>query len=144
MNDSEYAPLLLSTPEMVDAFWPQVEPLLAGAPVTTEYPVSVLYDAVKRKDMNVFVVYKMVELIPTVELVVLMAPALYPNLPTMVILTVAGKNLLKFARMFWEPLKGWIKMNGMKAIDAYVPERMEALMKRLGLSRETIHVRTCI
>jgi hypothetical protein len=130
-------PLLLSTQEQLMTYWPQIEPLLAGAPIAEEYPPDKLLQAACMSQMFLFVVLDE----QTVELVVVIAPAPSESLPTMNIVTVAGKNLRKHINDYWDYFKGWCIMNGARAIDAYVPDRMEGFVEKLGLKRETVHVR---
>lgn len=138
MQTKEAKPLLLSTQELLATYWPQVEPLLASAPVAEEFPPETILKAALAGQMFMFVVL----LGDDVELVVVLAPTPSDTLPVMTIVAVAGTTLRKYTRKFWEFFKGWCYMNGARAIDAYVPERMEGFMeKELGLKRETVHVR---
>lgn len=130
-------PLLLSTQQQLMTYWPQVEPLLASAPVAEEYPPDKILQAAMAGQMFMFVVLDD----QNVELVMLLAPAPSETLPTMNIVTVAGKNLRKHINDYWDYFKGWCIMNGARAIDAYVPDRMENFVEKLGLKRETVHVR---
>lgn len=142
MLAQEAKPLLLSTQEQLLAYWPQVEPLLASAPITEEYPPDVIMRAALAGQMFLFVVVKETVDGPVVELVVVLSPTPSETLPVMTIVTVAGKNLRTWAHKYWDFFKGWCFMNGARAIDAYVPERMEGFMeKELGLKKETVHVR---
>lgn len=137
MTQQRSRPLMLSTQELLGAYWPQVEPLLAASPIAEEFPPDAIRQSVLAGQMFVFVL----EESTVVELVVVVTATPSPTLPVMTILTVAGKNLRKNTRLFWDYFKGWCFINGARAIDAYVPERMEAFMENLGLKRETVHVR---
>lgn len=131
-------PLMLSTQELLAAYWPQVEPLLATAPISEEFSPAGIKQAALAGQMFIFVLLQGTD----VELVLVVTPTPSELLPVMTIVTVAGKNLRKNVRHFWEYFKGWCFINGARAIDAYVPERMEGFMeKELGLKRETVHVR---
>ena len=139
---AEAKPLMLSTQEMLGAYWPQVAPLLASAPIAEEFPPDAILKAALAGQMFVFVVKEETLDGPLVKLVVVLAPVPSDTLPVMTIVTVAGTSLRKFVRMYWDFFKGWCYMNGARAIDAYVPDRMEGFMeKELGLKRETVHVR---
>lgn len=141
MTEPTHSPLLLSTVELIEAYWPQVEPLLASGPASEEYPPEAVLQAVLRGQMRIFVVKENTN-VPKVELAVLLAPSPSETLPAVNIITIAGKNMRKHLRRFWPMFKGWCYMNGARAIDAYVPERMEEFVqKELGLKRETVHVR---
>lgn len=130
-------PLLLSSQQQVMTYWPQIEPLLASAPVMEEYTTDKILQAVTSSQMFLFVILDE----QNVELVVLLAPSTSESFPTINIITVAGKNLRKHIKDYWDYFKGWCVMNGARAIDAYVPDRMEGFVEKLGLKRETVHVR---
>lgn len=130
-------PLLLSTQQQIMTYWPQIEPLLASAPVTEEYTTDNIYQALISSQMFMFVVLKGSD----VEFVMLISATPSELFPVVNIITVAGKNLRTHIKEYWEYFKGWCVMNGARAIDAYVPERMEKLLEPLGLKRETVHVR---
>lgn len=118
-------------------YWPQIEPLLASAPVMEEFTTDSIYQALLSSQMFMFVILKESD----VELLVLFAATPSEIFPIVNIITVAGKNLRTNIEEYWEYFKGWCIMNGARAIDAYVPERMEKLLEPLGLKRETVHVR---
>lgn len=130
-------PLLLSTQQQIMTYWPQIEPLLASAPVMEEYTVDSIYQSLISSQMFMFVILKESD----VEFVMLIAATPSEQFPVVNIITVAGKNLRTQIKEYWEYFKGWCVMNGARAIDAYVPERMEKLLEPLGLKRETVHVR---
>lgn len=130
-------PLLLSTQQQIMTYWPQIEPLLASAPVMEEFTTDSIYQALLSSQMFMFVILKESD----VELLVLFAATPSEIFPIVNIITVAGKNLRTNIEEYWEYFKGWCIMNGARAIDAYVPERMEKLLEPLGLKRETVHVR---
>ena len=134
-------PLFLN-PDNLEFFWPQVEPLLAKAPIVIEYPVEFIKKGVLSEELFLLTFITESSDGPVVELAVLIAPTLSPILPGMTIVSVVGRNLRLFAGQFWEYFKGWCYMNGARAIDAYVPERMvEFMVNELGLTKETVHVR---
>lgn len=118
-------------------YWPQIEPLLASAPVMEEYTIDSIYQSLISSQMFMFVILKESD----VEFVMLIAATPSEQFPVVNIITVAGKNLRTQIKEYWEYFKGWCVMNGARAIDAYVPERMEKLLEPLGLKRETVHVR---
>ena len=137
-QEAETRPLILSTQELLNAYWPQVEPLLASAPVAKEVSTDAIFKAALAGQMLIFV---FITENSDVELALVVASVPSDVLPVVNIITVAGKNLRKHTGKFWEFFKGWCYMNGARAIDAYVPERMEGFMEELGLKKETVHVR---
>ena len=137
--ERETKPVMLSTQELLGAYWPQVEPLLASAPISKEFSTDAIFKAVLAGQMFIFAA---ITEAAEVELVLVLAPVPSDAFPVINIIAVAGKNLRKNTKKYWEFFKGWCFMNGARAIDAYVPERMEGFMdKELGLKKETTHVR---
>lgn len=141
MQASKNKPVLLSTQEQLLAYWPQIEPLIASAPVAEELTPEKIYQAALAAQMFIFVFVKETIDVDEVELVLVVAPTSSDVLPGVNIITVAGKNLKQHVSDFWEYFKGWCVMNGARAIDAYVPDRLVGFVEKLGLKRETVHVR---
>jgi len=139
--DNKSKPLLLSTQVQVATYWPQIEKLLLTAPISEEFTPDAVLQAVLAGQMLVFAFIKETEDGEEVELAMVLSKTPSETLPVMTIITVAGKNLKQHINEFWEFFKGWCVMNGARAIDAYVPERMVQLLEPLGLKRETVHVR---
>lgn len=141
MDNKQTKLLLLSTQQLILAYWPQIEPLLASAPVAEELTTEGIKEAALTGRMFIFVAVT-VEDVPEVELMMLLAPSPSETYPVINILTVAGKKLRKNIRAYWKHFQSWCFVNGARAIDAYVPERMEKFLeKELGLKKETVHVR---
>lgn len=141
MQADKSKPVLLLTQEQLATYWPQIEPLLANAPVTEEYSTEDILRLALVHQMLIFAFVKETIDGNTVELVLVCSVTPSDTLPVVTIVTVAGKNLKQHINEFWEYFKGWCVMNGARAIDAYVPDRMEQLLEPLGLKRETVHVR---
>ena len=137
METNNSKPLMLSTQELLVAYWPQVEPLLASAPISEEFPPEAIYRAVLAVQMFMFAFVKETD----VEMVLVFSATPSETLPVMTVIAVAGKNLKAIADEYWEYFKGWCIMNGARAIDAYVPDRMVKYVETLGLQKETVHVR---
>ena len=134
-------PVFLLTQVLLATYWPQVEPLLASAPIAEEYPPDALLQMALAGQVTLLAIIKETEDGPTVELVVVIMGIPSETNPVMNIVTVAGRNLRQHIRDYWEYFQGWCVMNGARAIDAYVPDRMERFVEKLGLKRETVHVR---
>lgn len=137
METKRNKPLQLSTQELLATYWPQVEPLLAQSPISEEFSPDAIYDAVLAGQMFIFAFLNEAE----VELVLVLAITPSETLPVVNIVTVSGKNLRKHIRDYWDFFQGWCAMIGARAIDAYVPDRMEGFVEKLGLKKETVHVR---
>lgn len=134
-------PVFLLTQVLLATYWPQVEPLLASAPISEEYPPDALLQMALAGQVTLLAIVKENEDGPTVELIVVIMGVPSETNPVMNIVTVAGRNLRQHIRDYWEYFQGWCVMNGARAIDAYVPDRMEGFVEKLGLKRETVHVR---
>lgn len=141
MQTKQTKPVLLSTQVLLATYWPQIEPLLASAPVAEEFPPESILQMALTGQMFVFAIVKEDVDGDTVELVVVLAPVPSDTNPAINIVTVAGRNLRQHIRDYWEYFQGWCVMSGVRAIDAYVPDRMEGFVEKLGLKRETVHVR---
>lgn len=141
MQDNKSRPVLLSTQEQLNAYWPQIEPLLANAPVMEELSTETIYQAALISQMLIFVFIKETEEGDEVQLVLVVSIVPHEKLLTVNIITVAGKDLRQHTSDFWDYFKGWCVMNGARAVDAYVPDRLVGFVEKLGLKRESVHVR---
>lgn len=138
----ETKPVLLSTPQMIEAYWPQVAPLIAAAPVAEEFPPEVIKQLVHMGKMFCFVFTTDDVDGPTVHFTLIGAATPSDTYPVVNVICVAGKNIKGHINQHWDHFKGWCYMNGARAIDAYVPERMVKFTeKELGLKKESVHVR---
>ena len=131
-------PKLLATPELVNAYWPQIEPLLASAPIAEDLHPHDIFERAVTGNLLIFV-FEVEE--GVAELAMVLAPNPSISQPGYTIVTIAGKDLKKYINQFWAEFQGWCTMNGARAIDAYVPERMEGLVEKLGFKRKSVHVR---
>ena len=142
MLTKQTKPVLLSTQVLLATYWPQIEPLLASAPVAEEHAPDKILELALAGQLFVFAIVKETLDGDEVELVVVLAPVPSDTLPVMTVVVVAGKNLRRHIRDYWDFFQGWCVMSGARAIDAYVPDRMEGFVEKLlGLKRETVHVR---
>lgn len=134
-------PVLLSTQVLLATYWPQIEPLLLNAPVSEEFTPEAILQAILAGQMSAFAFIKETEEGHVVELVAILTATQSETFPVITLVTIAGKNLRQHAADFWEFFKGWCVMNGARAIDAYVPDRLVGFVEKLGLKKETVHVR---
>ena len=141
MQTKQTKPVFLTTQVLLAAYWPQIEPLLASAPIAEEFQPDALFQMALAGQVTILTIVKENEDGDTVELVVVITGVPSETNPVMNIVTVAGRNLRQHIKDYWEYFQGWCVMNGARAIDAYVPDRMEGFVEKLGLKRETVHVR---
>lgn len=140
----ETKPRMLATPELLSAYWPQIEPLLAASPISEEISPNQILAAATAGNMIVFVFEEDTVTGPAVELVMVLTSGGSAAAPSFTVVTVAGKSFKKHIDRFWEHFKGWCALNGARAIDAYVPERMLNITEQLGFKRKSVHVRLCL
>jgi len=112
----EYEPLLLSTPENFEKYWPLAKPLIEKCirrAMHGEITIDDIRALAQQQQLYVFVVKYDKTIIPSVKLVVVMDVANYPRLAAMNIFAIAGTDLDYFYRKYWKKLCGWAYMNGL-------------------------------
>lgn len=58
------------------------------------------------------------------------------------VIAMAGKNLLKFKALFWQPILDWLRANGVRYVDAYTtPQLARIYQTRFGFDRSCVMVR---
>lgn len=131
-----FRPVQLVSTEMLEAFWPTIEPLLQasidryGAKEMSIYDLaSLVRDGkiqliVVTNDQTGLAPYMKVELVLAVEVV------LYPQLPALNIVAIGGRNLKRHKKRFWDMFKGWAYMNGARAIEASVGPAMQRVIQK--------------
>jgi hypothetical protein len=143
----EFEPLMLSTPALVEAYWPQVEPLFKEVcenAMHGEFNIQDLKALALHGAVSIFVVTndktatnpdREVKLALAVEILS------YPRLPAMNVLALGGKDLRLFHKKFWNQFCGWAYMNGVRAIDGWVNPAMKRILERLGFKQVYSHMR---
>lgn len=131
-----FRPIQVVSTEMLEAFWPHVEPLLQrsidryGAKEMSIYDLAGLVRdgkvqlVVVTNDPTGLAPYTKVELVLAVEVV------LYPQLPALNIVAIGGRNLKRYKKRFWDMFKGWAYMNGARAIEASVGPAMQRVIAK--------------
>lgn len=142
MAERKFKPLLLATQQLLSRYWEEVVELLIDAPVLKEYTTDSLLELALAGQMFVFAVF---DDTGKLTFVLIAAPQITPELNILNIVSVAGSKLRAVQAELWEFFRGWCFMNGVRAIDAYVPsERLESILSSFGFQRESIHVRAII
>lgn len=131
----DYEPLLLTTQEQVDKYWPRASKLIEKCikrSMHGEMDVEDIKRMVLSQKAYVFVVKNDSGIQPDVRLVVILEMLHYPKLPALNILVLAGSELDVFFEKFWQKLCGWAYMNGVRAIEGMVSPAMQRVISRYG------------
>jgi hypothetical protein len=134
----EYEPLLLSTPENFEKYWPLAKPLIEKCirrAMHGEITIDDIRALAQQQQLYVFVVKYDKTIIPSVKLVVVMDVANYPRLAAMNIFAIAGTDLDYFYRKYWKKLCGWAYMNGVRVLEGWVSPSMERVISRYNFKR---------
>lgn len=142
-----YEPLLASSIEMIDHYWPAAMPLVQrcidNTSVPGEYSCSSVYEQLVGGTAFMFVIKKDNTDGPSVKLVIILELCKYESFGAMNIKVLGGEDLWLLHDKFWKPLCGWAYMNGARAFEGFVSPAMERIVSRMGFERtkSCIHVR---
>lgn len=131
----EYEPLLLSTQEQFDKYWPRASKLVEKCikrSMHGEMGVEDIKNMAFQQQAFVFIVKCDKGIQPDVKLVVVLETLHYPKLPAVNILVLAGSDLEVFYEKFWQKLCGWAYMNGIRAIEGLVSPAMQRVISKYG------------
>jgi hypothetical protein len=140
----DYEPLLLTTKDQVDKYWPQASKLVDRCikrAMHGEMRVEDIYNKVINQQVYVFVVKNDSCIQPDVKLVVVLEIMNYPRLPALNILALGGSSLDVFYEKFWKKLCGWAYMNGIRSIEGFVSPAMQKVISRYGFKQTYAHMR---
>jgi hypothetical protein len=132
---NDYEPLLLSTQEQFDKYWPRASKLVDKCikrSMHGEMNVDDIKNLALQQRAFVFVVKNDKGIQPDVKLVVVLEIAGYPRRSIMNILVLAGSDLEVFYEKFWQKLCGWAYMNGIRAIEGCVSPAMQRVITKYG------------
>lgn len=131
----DYEPLLLSTQEQFDKYWPRASKLVEKCikrSMHGEMTVDDIKNLAFQQRAYVFVVKNDKGIQPDIKLVVVLEMSGYPRLPAMNILALAGSDLEVFYEKFWQKLCGWAYMNGIRSIEGLVSPAMQRVISKYG------------
>jgi len=131
----DYEPLLLSTKDMFDKYWPRASKLVdkcVKRSMRGELTSEDIYNMALQQRAFVFVFKSDVGIQPDVRLVVVLEMCGYPRMPAMNILALAGSELDMFYEKFWDKLCGWAYMNGVRTLEGFVSPAMQRVISRYG------------
>ena len=128
-----YEPLLLTTKEQFDVYWPRASKLVEKCVKRSMYGEMNAED-IKNMALQqrafVFVFRNDRGIQPDVKLVLIFEVCGYPKLPALNVLVVAGSDLDYFYDKFWTRICGWAYMNGVRSIESWVSPAMERVLNR--------------
>lgn len=139
-----YEPLQLNTTQLLEVFWPKVEPILArcaSKAVRGEWDMSNLQQLIVAQKVVVFVVTDDKTGNGDVQLAMAVEPIYYPKLATLNVLALGGRGLKKYHDMFWKHFTGWAFISGFKAIDGWVSPGMVRMTSVMGFKPVYTHIR---
>jgi len=130
-----YEPVLLATQELVHTYWGQaavhLDKVVSGA-MHGEMDTQDIYDAILAGRMQCFVFKNDEGELPDVALVLVMELTQYPKFGAMNIVALGGHDLDLFTTKFWDHIKGWCYMNGVRAIESSVSPAMARIVAKYG------------
>jgi hypothetical protein len=131
------------TPLRVVALWPRIEPLFTEACAGNEVGVlditpSDIFKLAQSDQAVIFVGFDKGR--PTTVLAIQFNTT--NGHKGADIIAMAGRNLLKFKALFWQPILDWLRANGVEFVDAYAPPALARVyMSRFGFTRSCVMVR---
>ena len=58
------------------------------------------------------------------------------------VIAVAGKGLMRFKMLYWEPILEWLRQNGVEFLDAYANDRLAKIyLEKFGFTKSCTYVR---
>jgi hypothetical protein len=131
----DYEPLLLTDQTSMAAYWGAVEPLLQRVITKAghgEFTTQDLFEAIIAGRMWCFVFKKDVGEQPDVALVIVLELSGYPRMKAMNIVAVGGREMNLFRTKFWDRIRGWAYMSGIRYFEALVSPAMQRILVRYG------------
>lgn len=128
---SEYFPLLLSTPQLLEQYWSLAEPHFQRSVTEAtngEFGMDDLRAMAASGKLLVFVITdgERVELALAAELLK------YPRLPVLNIVALGGKSTKTNYKKFWKHFVGWAYMSGVASIQGLVSPAMQRFTRSMG------------
>ena len=130
-----YEPLLLSTVELLDAYWPQcselLEPVVQEA-MDGELTVADMYQGIRGGRMYGLVAKDDTNELPDVALVLILEVVSYPQKSFLNITAIGGQQLDMLQSKFWKHVCSWAYMNGLRGMQAMVSPAMARIIGKYG------------
>tara|TARA_R110000765_G_scaffold81272_3_gene158998 strand:+ start:1371 stop:1868 length:498 start_codon:yes stop_codon:yes gene_type:complete len=140
-----YEPLLLSTVEMLNAYWPQTSAVLKRCvddAMHGEMTMEDIYESVKSGRMYALIAKNDDGELPDVALALILETQAYPQFTVLNIAALGGRELDLLKSKFWKHVCSWAFMNGVRTIQASVSPAMARILKRYGFNKiyETVRL----
>lgn len=141
-------PIQLQAPEVIEAYWPFVEPLLdecTNKLADGEYTTEDLKHLTVSGQFQTMVVVNDWAAPPStenVELVIVYEASMYPRKQGLNIVALGGRDLKGISEKFWGQFTNWAFMNGAQFIEGWVaPAMQRVLERRMGFKKVSTLVR---
>lgn len=131
----EFEPLLLSTREHFDLYWPATKPLLqkcVDRAMHGELTIDDIYKAALAGQMYIFVIKCDKTIVKSVKFALAMEIVKYPKLAAMNVIAMGGSNLDALHDKYWKMLCSWAYMNSVRVIEGRVSPAMKRIITRYG------------
>jgi hypothetical protein len=133
---------LIKTPERLEQLWPQIEPMLHACIEDNCHGELTVEDLKQITLLGRAYMFVAVTETGRVTLAISIEFIPFPRLKCANVIAMAGEGLFDARKRFWAKLTGWLYMQDVRAIDAWVGERMrKVLTRRLGFKQVYHHVR---
>jgi hypothetical protein len=139
-----YEPLLLSTVELLDAYWPQVAAVLTRCvdkAMHGEMTLDDIYNHVKAGRMYALVAQNPSGELPDVALALILETVAYPQFTVLNIVALGGRELNLLKSRFWGHVCSWAFLNGVRTLQASVSPAMARILSRYGFNQTYITMR---
>ncbi len=130
-----FEPLLLSTVETVDRYWPQTAEVLqrcVDKAMHGEMTLDDIYERIKAGQMHGLIAKKDEGELPQVAVALILEPVVYPQYTVLNVTALGGRKLDLFKTKFWEHVCSWAFMNGVRTLQASVSPAMARMLVSYG------------
>jgi hypothetical protein len=140
-----YEPLLLSTVELLDTYWPQTAAVLQRCvddAMHGEMTMQDIYEGIKAGRMYALIAKNDEGELPDVALALILETQAYPQFTVLNISALGGRELNLLKSKFWKHVCSWAFMNGVRTMQASVAPPMARILKRYGFNKiyETVRL----
>ncbi len=130
-----FEPILLSTVEILDRYWPQASKHLArcvNEAMRGELTLEDLYNGIKGGSMYGLVVKNDEPELPEVALAMVFETHAYAQYTVLNISALGGYELDALQKKFWKHVCSWAYMNGVRKLECSASPAMVRILKRFG------------
>ncbi len=141
-----YEPLLLSTVELLDLYWPQAAELLQrcvddDGTMHGEITLNDIYEGIKAGTMYALIVKNDEGELPDVAIALVLETIIYPRRTVLNITAIGGRQLDLLESKFWRHVCSWAFLNGVRTIQASVSPAMARILAKYGFNQTYITMR---